>query len=601
MIYNSKEKEEKRRLLSYTMDSFQRASASDESTKCNRESVEGRRGLLFARRLLTATHFWTFSENNVLETVCSREQYHDICGNVMAFELQTWFCRHASIGSQNFDAVVALLLESSDAKLTIDSSASHTTSSQHTRTTTMCEGTTEQQQQHHHHHRNDLPHKAAAEIQHLNDEVTEIVHEMQQEEGIQHKITTSQQPEQSKCRSLCNKSVNFYFTYEFLVLVLVAILLARAYPPLGAVYLAPQITATWIAVIFIFVMAGLGLKTSEFTNAFKQFYFNAIVQLYNFGAVSAVVFGFARLLETIGALDKNLADGMIICSCLPMTINMVMVLTKAAGGDEAAAIFNAAFGNMVGVFLSPVLILGYLGVTGDVDLASVFYKLGLRVVLPICVGQVLQKTSKRVVDFVTKYKKYFKKAQMYTLVFIIYTVFCRTFSSDTVSSVGDIFLMILFQFIALCVVMVVAWFLLRILFRNQPELRVMGLFGCTHKTVAMGVPLINAIYDGNPNIGVYTLPLLIWHPMQLVIGSALAPRLEKWVAKEKEALKDGSDEEDQVEPVSTEEDGTTDIEQGKPASETEADDADINDDMPAVPAEEEVASGGNDGEESRSK
>ncbi len=47
---------------------------------------------------------------------------------------------------------------------------------------------------------------------------------------------------------------------------------------------------------------------------------------------------------------------------------------------EASAIFNAACGNLVGVFLSPILILGYLGVTGDVDLLGVFVKLALRVV-----------------------------------------------------------------------------------------------------------------------------------------------------------------------------------------------------------------------------
>lgn len=438
----------------------------------------------------------------------------------------------------------------------------------------MSNTTSDDQQQRH--GPRETPHKAEEDVLDLNDETAEIVHEMQQQDGTQHedKETDSSQQEPCKCRLCWNKLVDFYFTYEFLVLVVVVILLAKAYPPLGAIYLKPEITATWIAVIFIFVMAGLGLKTSEFTNALKEIKFNLFVQCYNFGVVSAIVFGFARMLESVGALSKNLADGMIICSCLPMTINMVMVLTKAAGGNEAAAIFNAAFGNMMGVFLSPLLILGYLGVTGDVDLADVFYKLGLRVVLPICVGQVLQKTSKRVVDFVTKYKKYFKKAQMYTLIFIIYTVFCRTFSSDTVSSVGDIFLMILFQFICLSVVMVLAWILLRIFFRKQPGLRVMGLFGCTHKTVAMGVPLINAIYDGNPNIGVYTLPLLIWHPMQLVIGSALAPRLEKWVEKEKQALgEDGEPSEDEEEnESSSKKDETADIEEGKTtASGTQAD------------------------------
>ena len=45
---------------------------------------------------------------------------------------------------------------------------------------------------------------------------------------------------------------DFYETNEFLILVVIAICLARAYPPLGAEYLKPKITAGWIAVILIF-------------------------------------------------------------------------------------------------------------------------------------------------------------------------------------------------------------------------------------------------------------------------------------------------------------------------------------------------------------
>jgi sodium/bile acid cotransporter 7 len=96
--------------------------------------------------------------------------------------------------------------------------------------------------------------------------------------------------------------------------------------------------------------------------------------------------------------------------------------------------------------------------------------------------------------------------------------------------------MVACQLIALVFVMVLAWFMMRLLFHNAPELRVMGLFGCTHKTVAMGVPLINAIYDTNPNVGLYTLPLLIWHSLQLLLGSLPVPRLHKWVLAENERL-----------------------------------------------------------------
>jgi len=54
--------------------------------------------------------------------------------------------------------------------------------------------------------------------------------------------------------------------------------------------------------------------------------------------------------------------------------------------------------------------------------------------------------------------------------------------------------------------------------------------------VAMGVPLINAIYEDDPLVGLYTLPVLIWHTSQLLIGSGLAPRLAKFVKQEEERL-----------------------------------------------------------------
>ena len=52
----------------------------------------------------------------------------------------------------------------------------------------------------------------------------------------------------------------------------------------------------------------------------------------------------------------------------------------------------------------------------------------------------------------------------------------------------------------------------------------------------MGIPMLNAIFESNPNVGLYTLPLLIWHPMQLVIGSFLAPRIANWVEREENRL-----------------------------------------------------------------
>jgi hypothetical protein len=73
----------------------------------------------------------------------------------------------------------------------------------------------------------------------------------------------------------------FYMNNDFLILVLCAILLAKAYPPLGADYLQPQITSTWIAVVFIFRKflslnqwkLQLFLVVSKLSTVYRAFFF----------------------------------------------------------------------------------------------------------------------------------------------------------------------------------------------------------------------------------------------------------------------------------------------------------------------------------------
>jgi len=285
------------------------------------------------------------------------------------------------------------------------------------------------------------------------------------------------------------------------------------------------------------VVSGLGLKTKELSKASKRVRFNLTVQVFNFGVVSAIVYGVSRALVAFDWISKELADGMVIMSCLPVTVNMVMVLTMTSGGDEALAMFHAAFGNLCGVFLSPVLILGYLGVTSDIKLWVVFYKLALRVLLPVGVGQLLRRYVKPLADFIDNRKDFLKQTQQYLLIFIVYTVFCTTFKekSDT-TKLSNIFTMIGVEVALMLFLQGLAWITFMYLYPDEPTLRVMALFGCTHKTVAMGIPMISAIYENSPLLGLYTLPLLVWHPMQLLIGTFLSPHLRAWVEREKKRL-----------------------------------------------------------------
>jgi sodium/bile acid cotransporter 7 len=80
--------------------------------------------------------------------------------------------------------------------------------------------------------------------------------------------------------------------------------------------------------------------------------------------------------------------------------------------------------------------------------------------------------------------------------------------------------------------MLLAWYCLRLLFKPQTELRIMGLFGCTYKSIAVGIPLISTMYENSPYVGLYTLPLIIWNTTQLIIGTALVPSLQRFQKRE---------------------------------------------------------------------
>ena len=322
---------------------------------------------------------------------------------------------------------------------------------------------------------------------------------------------------------------DFCASNSFLIKAVLAIGLANLYPPLGATYLHPEITATWWAVIFIFAMAGLSLKSDEFANAATRGWFNTFVLSFNFFVVSLLVFGMTLVMRYINLVPKGLTDGMVVCACMPITVSMVIVLTKSANGDEAAAVLLAAVGSLAGVFLSPTLILLYIGVQSQISMSAVFVKLLLRIVVPIMTGQLLQLYSTTVVEFVERHKTKFRACQEWALIYIVYTVFCKTFSTPLEASIVDIVWMAIAQCTALILSMIVAWYSLKILFRDEPRLRVTGLYGCTQKSVAMGIPLIGAVYENDPRAGLFTLPLLIWHPAQLLIGSGLAPKLAKGV------------------------------------------------------------------------
>ena len=65
---------------------------------------------------------------------------------------------------------------------------------------------------------------------------------------------------------------------------------------------------------------------------------------------------------------------------------------------------------------------------------------------------------------------------------------------------------------------------------------VAAMFCASHKTLAFGLPLVNTIFEGNPNLAAYCAPIMFIHPLQLILGSLLVPRLSKYTSGETKEL-----------------------------------------------------------------
>lgn len=316
----------------------------------------------------------------------------------------------------------------------------------------------------------------------------------------------------------------------FLYGILFVIVMAKWQPWVGMKGgpLKPELTIKYIAVSTIFFNSGLSLKTDELTTALKQVKVHLFIQSFTFIFIPTFIFMLIKFLY-LTTINVNLLHGLTVLSCMPPPVSSAVILTKAVGGNEAAAIFNSAFGSFLGIFTSPMLLLFLMGDSGNVPMGKVMKSLTMTVVAPLLVGQFLRR-QESVRGWLATAQPPFGTIGKAILLAIIYSTFCDTFGGGNLnvnfSSLMAIIFIILFMQITL---IGITFYVSRRSKMYSPEDTVCMMFCSTHKSLTLGIPMLKIIYAGSSSLSYLSIPLLVYHPTQILLGGILVPYIQKWL------------------------------------------------------------------------
>jgi len=301
-----------------------------------------------------------------------------------------------------------------------------------------------------------------------------------------------------------------------------AVALAWLFPDAGAKGggLHPELTNK-VGVGLIFFLHGLTLSFEALAAGTRKWRLHLLVQGSTF--VLFPLLGLTLLAVAGSHLGPALRTGLFFLCALPSTVSSSVALTAAARGNVAAAVFNATLSSLLGVVLTPLWLSVVLGTSGPaLPFGSVVLDLVLWLVVPLLVGQAARPVFGA---FAARHEARINIVDRLTILLLVYTSFCDSVKGGVWSSgAAPLAISLLTSLLLLGSMLVITWSAGHACGFDRAD-RIAALFCGSKKTLASGVPMARLIFGAQPGLAVILLPIMIYHPLQLVVGGWLAGRL----------------------------------------------------------------------------
>jgi len=225
-----------------------------------------------------------------------------------------------------------------------------------------------------------------------------------------------------------------------------------------------------------------------------------------------------------GLLSPTLAAGMVFLACLPSTVQSSIAFTSMARGNVAAAVCAASASNLLGIFVTPVLVSLLMHAQGGAGGWKAIQDIIVQLLLPFVAGQLVRPLISSWLD---RHKPLIGYVDRGSILLVVYAAFSAAVYGGLWKRVSplELLALVLVCGVLLVVVLLATTFGARSLgFSKADEIAI--VFCGSKKSLATGVPMAGILFP-SATAGVLVLPLMIFHQIQLMACSVIAQHYAK--------------------------------------------------------------------------